>query len=121
MVFPYHVNKLLKCLQGKEDMLRSDCRIEPVKVPNDLPTVESSSEAKINEIKNTRLVTDLENSKCDKEELKLLENNSPLAREKCDKLYGTDVPNIRIAKNREDNIMPEKVTIIRPEDIVVLE
>ena len=103
---------ILYCLQGKDDILRPECRSEPFEVPEDIAEEELSSDEKIKglRIHSTVLGTNAENSICDKNEFPLFEKKSYTAREKCDKLVDTDVQDIRIAKNSYGN-MSERETM----------
>ena len=74
-------------------MLIPECRIEPVTVPVNPASGDTSPRLKLKETSSGEIVADSINSRCDKEGVKLLEPNSNVAQRPCDKEFSTEVGN----------------------------
>ena len=71
-------------------MLLPECKIEPVTFSTSLASGDASCKVSAKGLNSIRRATDPEeNSKCDKEGFKLLENNVDLVPKKCDQIQNT--------------------------------
>lgn len=93
-------------------MLLPDCRIEPVTVPVNSASGDTSPGLEIKETSSKGIVADSINSKCDKEGVKLLEPNSNITQRPCDNEFEIEVGNDeRNTKTIDNYLRKGKATV----------